>query len=342
MKVSIIVPVYNAEAYLRDCLDSLVNQTLKDIEIILIDDASTDKSFDIIMEYKRKYPSIIKVFKNEYNKGQGASRNIGLSLATGMYVGFVDSDDYVSKTMYEELYKSAISNNFPEVLSTGLTFVKDNSNLHKSYPENLYPTKYNPLEKPEFVLDESPSACNKIFLRKFISSKFLENRMWEDVGFTFSALFNANNVIHLNNMGYYYRKSATTGVSARGFSLNPHLLDIYKVADQISEETKKTNRYEILKPSITFKQVSTILQRAAEVLTWQIKEESKERIIYNMHCIILEKYGNWYNMDNDLLSGVVGIMELNKIKAIIKKYNRISSSPALEVASELETLRGQR
>src|SRR5699024_6015694 len=99
MKVSVIVPVYNSELYLKDCLDSLVNQTLKDLEIIIVDDASTDKSLKIIMEYKNKYPNIIKVFQNEQNKGQGASRNVGLSLATGEYIGFLDSDDYVIPTM---------------------------------------------------------------------------------------------------------------------------------------------------------------------------------------------------------------------------------------------------
>ena len=342
MKVSVIVPVYNSEKYLRDCLDSLVNQTLKEIEIIIVDDASTDKSFAIIMEYKRKYPDMIKVFKSEQNKGQGASRNIGLSLATGMYVGFLDSDDYVSKTMYEELYKSAINNDFPEVLSTRLTFVKDSSYLNKTFLESSYQTNYNPLENPNLVLGESPSVCNKIFLRSAITTKFLENCMWEDVGFTFSNLFNANKVVDLNNMGYYYRKSSTTGVSAQGFKLNPHLLDTFKVADQITDETKKTNRYALLKEEITFKQITTILQRAVEVLSWQIPEESKEKIIYNMHIMILTKYGEWRNIDSGLLSSYLGIIELDKIKVITTKYDYNNIYPAKVVEEELESLNPKR
>ena len=89
-KISIIVPVYNEEEYVSTCLDSLVKQTLDDIEIITIDDNSTDNSLNILLDYARKYPNI-KVYHNEKNIGQGASRNRGLKFATGEYIGFVDS-----------------------------------------------------------------------------------------------------------------------------------------------------------------------------------------------------------------------------------------------------------
>ena len=105
-KLSIIVPVFNSGAYLKDCLDSLVSESLKDIEIICIDDASTDESLDILNGYAKKYPQI-KVFPNKINMGQGYTRNIGIK-ASGTYVGFVDSDDYVSKTMYENMFNAAL------------------------------------------------------------------------------------------------------------------------------------------------------------------------------------------------------------------------------------------
>ena len=97
-KLSIIVPVFNSGAYLKDCLDSLVSQSLKDIEIICIDDASTDESLDILKSYSLKYPQI-KVLKNKTNMGQGYTRNIGIKEASGLHIGFVDSDEYVSKAM---------------------------------------------------------------------------------------------------------------------------------------------------------------------------------------------------------------------------------------------------
>ena len=153
LKVSVIVPVYNSEIYLRDCLESLLNQTLTELEIILVDDASTDKSFEIIVEYKNKYPKI-KIFKSEQNKGQGASRNIGMSLATGEYIGFLDSDDYVAPTMYENLYNSAKENN-ANIATTRLTFVKDGSYLGKIFESNNRINNYTPLDNPKLVLDES-------------------------------------------------------------------------------------------------------------------------------------------------------------------------------------------
>ena len=102
-KVSIIVPVYNSEKYLKKCIQSIINQEEKDLEIILVDDKSKDRSLDIIESYKDKYPSQVKIVENETNRGAGYSRNQGIEVATGEYIGFVDSDDYIEKDMYSKL-----------------------------------------------------------------------------------------------------------------------------------------------------------------------------------------------------------------------------------------------
>ena len=101
-KISVIVPIYNAEAYLNRCLDSIINQTYSDLEIILINDGSTDNSLDICLEYASKDKRI--VVYNQTNKGISKTRNKGIELATGDYIGFVDSDDIISPRMYETLY----------------------------------------------------------------------------------------------------------------------------------------------------------------------------------------------------------------------------------------------
>ena len=101
-KISVIVPIYNAEAYLNRCLDSIINQTYSDLEIILINDGSTDNSLDICLEYASKDKRI--VVYNQTNKGISKARNKGIELATGDYIGFVDSDDIISPRMYETLY----------------------------------------------------------------------------------------------------------------------------------------------------------------------------------------------------------------------------------------------
>lgn len=106
IKVSIIVPVYNVEKYIRCCLDSLVNQTMSNIEIICINDGSTDNSLEILEEYAKK-DDRIKII-NQENKKQGAARNRGIEIAQGEFIGFVDSDDWVDLDYFEKLYTTAL------------------------------------------------------------------------------------------------------------------------------------------------------------------------------------------------------------------------------------------
>ena len=108
-KVSVIIPVYNVEQYLRECLDSVVNQTLKEIEIICVDDGSTDKSLDILLEYAKK-DNRITVLKQE-NLHAGVARNAGLAVARGEYLSFLDSDDFFELNMHNEVYKKAVNTN---------------------------------------------------------------------------------------------------------------------------------------------------------------------------------------------------------------------------------------
>ena len=109
MKLSVIVPVYNmaAEGRLQFCLDSLVNQTISDYEIIAVDDASTDNSLEILQEYARKYPDKVQVLAHEVNKRQGGAKNTGLKAAAGEWIGFIDSDDWVTPDYYEKLLNRA-------------------------------------------------------------------------------------------------------------------------------------------------------------------------------------------------------------------------------------------
>ena len=106
IKISIIIPVYNTEKYLKKCLDSIINQTLKSLEIICIDDCSTDNSLNILKEYQLK-DKRIKIIEQKENKGQGVARNLGLNIAEGEYIGFIDSDDWVDLNFFEKLYFAA-------------------------------------------------------------------------------------------------------------------------------------------------------------------------------------------------------------------------------------------
>lgn len=106
-KVSVVVPCYNVEKYLQECIDSLVDQTMQDIEIIFVNDASPDGCLGILRENERKYPDLIRVIDCKENRMQGAARNIGIRAASGEYIGFVDGDDFVHPEMYEKLYEKA-------------------------------------------------------------------------------------------------------------------------------------------------------------------------------------------------------------------------------------------
>lgn len=324
MKVSIIVPVYNSEKYLPDCLYSLTHQTVDSIEIIAIDDASTDNSFAILKEFQNRYPDKIKVFHNEKNMGQSFSRNVGLQIATGEYIGFLDSDDFVHPQMYKTMVDGAILENYPEVIVTGLTFVKDSYYLQSDFKGmgRQQGNVFQVLEHPDFILENSPSVCNKLFRKDTLQNiTFLNDRMWEDVAFSFTNLFNANRVLRFSNSDYFYRKSATTGVSAKGFDVNPQLLDIFAVADEIEKQTKKTGRYSLLKSQITFIQITTCLQRVNEIRQWKIDETLKEELILKMLKIITKKYGDFRTLDLDSLSSRIGFLELEEYKKMMIQIN---------------------
>ena len=160
MKVSVIVPVYNVEEYLAPCLDSLVKQTLQDIEIIVVNDGSPDNSQEIIDRYVKKYPNLVKAMIKE-NGGQASARNMALEIAKGEYVNFVDSDDWVKIDMYENMYKKAKEEDADIVVCNTTDYYKDYAVYHKP---------------AEFTnkLKQTPSPCNKLFKRSFIGqAKFL-------------------------------------------------------------------------------------------------------------------------------------------------------------------------
>ena len=126
IEVSVIVPVYNVERYLTQCLDSLVNQTLEAIEIIVVNDGTKDNSQSIIDQFQAQYPSKIRSFFKT-NGGLGDARNFGMQKATGEYIGFVDSDDYVEHDMYQKMYDLAQRDNL-DLVVCGLEYFYEDSN----------------------------------------------------------------------------------------------------------------------------------------------------------------------------------------------------------------------
>lgn len=306
-KVSVIVPVYNSEQELRDCLDSLVEQTEKDIEIIVIDDGSTDNSPEIEAEYQKKYPNV-KVYRNERNLGQSETRNRGIELAEGDYIAFLDSDDYVNPGMYEELYQAAVDNNMPELIVTGLSFVKGNEYRKKdlTFIGKQSTTIIHPMDNPDQVFFESPSLCNKLFRKDTVKNyKFLDVSAWEDIAFSFTRFLEANTVISKPTANYFYRRDVSDGVSAKNFKENDKITDIFVIADELEEELKRNGKYPFFADQIRGLQIACGLQRVDEVNNWQ-DEETKTNVKNMMFSTMLEKYGALDGIDTGLLSSKTG------------------------------------
>lgn len=156
-KVSVIVPVYNGKKYINKCINSILRQTFKDIEIILVDDGSTDNTFDILREYEKKFPNV-KVIPS-INLGAGGARNIGLDASQSEYILFVDADDFLREDMIEVLYKNAVSND-ADITRCGRCTYFENIKLD-SYNSNYYNEDkkiINPKKEKDYVFNEMPTV----------------------------------------------------------------------------------------------------------------------------------------------------------------------------------------
>ncbi len=200
-KISVIVPVYNVEEYLDECLVSIVNQTYKNLEILVIDDGSTDNSGKMCDDWAKK-DKRIKVFHKE-NGGLSSARNVGLKHATGKWIGFIDSDDYIDVTMYE---KMLLNSKDAEMVSCGV-YAFSKSEGHKvEYPYKKINSNSDVI-KTIFKISD-PMVWHRIYLKSYINDLlFIEEvKIAEDYPFIYSYLDKIKNVAHVNESLYYYRQ----------------------------------------------------------------------------------------------------------------------------------------
>lgn len=246
--VSIVVPVYNTSKYLDQCLSSLVNQTLKDIEIICVNDASTDNSLELLTSWAEKDNRII-VVDSKVNLRQGGARNIGIRRAKGKYIGLVDSDDYVDVNMYESLVNH----------SNGCTSDIVVSNLYATYSKDIvhirnFDTCQGPVEYRKSVLLNGWAMVTSIMKK----SLFEDNDLWyperlsfEDNAITAPLFLSAKNINVLYNEKpfYFYRISNQSTTRSKD---NPHCWDRLITADLFLENTKRLNQYELYEDEILY------------------------------------------------------------------------------------------
>lgn len=240
-KVSVIVPVYNVEQYLAKCLDSLVGQTLDEIEIIVVNDGTKDHSQKIIDKYQKEYPNKIKSFIKE-NGGLSDARNFGLSYATGEYIAFLDSDDYVDLTMYETMYNKAKKEN-ADMVECDFYWVYPNKTK-----EDVGSIYHN---KKEMLVQARVVAWNKLIKREILERtkiRFPKGYRYEDVEFFYKLLPSLEKVAFVKKPFIYYiqRENSISN------SQNERTKEIIDVLEHVIIYYKEKGLYEEYKVELEY------------------------------------------------------------------------------------------
>ncbi len=215
MKLSVIIPAYNSEMTLRKCIDSVINQTLSEIEIIVINDGSKDGTEQILAEYSKRFPDRIRYLTVE-NGGQGRARNIGMELATGDYIGFVDSDDWIEPDMYERLLTASTEE------SSDLTIC----DVVAHFPDGR--TTKESIFRTEEKYAAAGFANNKLFEKNLINGvRFPEEKLWyEDTEFTAKAIHRARKIMHIQEVLYHYQRGLPSTMNNSNAMKNLDILTV--------------------------------------------------------------------------------------------------------------------
>ncbi|MCI9108245.1 MAG: glycosyltransferase [Lachnospiraceae bacterium] len=255
MKLSIIVPVYNmaSDHKLEYCLDSLVNQTVEDYEIIAVDDCSTDNSMEILKEYERRFPEKFRAVHSEVNRHQGGAKNIGLRMAKGEWIGFIDSDDWIRPDMYERLIERAKSTGadlagcdycLTDVHSMEVGQIVHNNKKSQSGILNK--------EKRASLILDGGSLVVKIFRRSMIMEKelwFPEDIFYEDNALGNSYLVLAKHFEYIEEPMYYYYQHDTSTVH----TISPKRCEDRMEAGRLMlAEAKRHGYFEELRPELEY------------------------------------------------------------------------------------------
>lgn len=290
MKVSIIVPVYNVEKYIYQCIDSLCKQTMKEIEIIVVDDGTEDNSISIVEEFN---DSRIKIISQK-NAGLSAARNKGLKVATGEYVAFVDSDDYIGlDTAYEEMYNILIKEESEMISGNALWYFSDQNN----YPmeRNMDMFYKSPMGAEEFYINslKSKRAYAPVWLNLYKRNFLMENNLWfkegiyhEDEEFTPRALLKAKNISIYDKEFYVYRQRQGSIMNSE--LDKKHAYDIFNICIGLENEIsniKSKELLDLLKEYLVFLIIEQIYKYELYNVSKEVKSYIKRNSISKGHKV---------------------------------------------------------
>ncbi len=259
LKVSIVVPVYNADLYLEECLKSLVNQTLQDIEIICVNDNSKDKSLKILQKYARS-DNRVKIINLKETAGQSKARNVALEVCCGEYIGFVDADDFVDLDMYEKMYNKAQKSDIvmcqAKVFDDKVQTYRDDEYFALScFDENFSEEPFAPEDTKDFITDINVSVWNKIYRRDFLEKikvKFQEGYIYEDFLYFYEVYTKAKKAVLLKEFLYTYRINSVNSTMTKTDKNVKDRIDMVSSAYAVLREQKYF-------PEIKSKVVSSII-----------------------------------------------------------------------------------
>lgn len=304
-KISIIIPVFNTEKYIEKCIDSLINQTLKEIEIIVLNDGSTDSCNDRL----KKYDDSRIVYINKDNEGISITRNKGIDLATGEFITFVDSDDYIDITFCEKMYNKAKKDNCDVVMCD---YYNKEDNLYVK--KKIFDFKDSLLkDNPSIINEINLGPCNKIYKSTLIldnNIKFPENTKYEDAPFVVSALSNAAKIGKVNEPLSYFNVHLGSQTTTR----DEKIFDIFKIIELVRNILKDNiNEYNINKLTI-----DTLINYAVQCRYIEDKV-MRVKFIDEVYCYLETNIPNWKINDNFVHLSIMKKLVL-KNKILLKIY----------------------
>ncbi|MBD3906660.1 glycosyltransferase [Chryseobacterium sp. Ch-15] len=325
-KVSVIVPVYNVENYLAKCLDSLVNQSLKNIEIIVVNDGSKDGSGNIIQQYSEKYPDKIKAFSKE-NGGLSDVRNFGIDQATGDYFGFVDSDDYVAETMFEEMLTLAEKHD-AEMVICNIQKVDEAGNVTQKLTQipNM-PEKIDLQNNFSVFSDLSYFACNKLFKKElFIQKRFKKGVHFEDIQLIPQLLLECKIVAQTQNFHYQYLERINSITKTH----NEKGLDILKAVEDVEEffktskyssNTKELMGFQILEGVYTFLAYLAFVKNETQFykMSRELEDFIRKRDVKMKDILCYSRFGKNYLLSLPLKKTIFYLLFFARQKKLIRK-----------------------